>query len=376
MSRPLEILTIEPYFGLSHRTFLEGYQRHSRHRVEIWSLPARKWKWRMRGSAFHFAAKARDAAESYQPDVVLASDFLNLADWRAIAPRRFREIPSVLYFHENQVSYPLADHAPVDHQYGWINLSSALAADRVLFNSSYHREQLLREVRRVLDRMPDSVPPALVDELRESSQVFPVGIDFTKHTPMRRGARSWGDEGPVLLWNHRWEYDKRPERFAEALEELARRRVPFRALICGESFDQQLPAFERLRESLGDRLLHLGFFPAQADYLRAVADADIVVSTACHEFFGISVVEAMYLGCLPVLPNDLAYPEIVPPHLHPLFLYEQDASLPDFLERFMDSPPLSYASELLDAVERFDWRRLAPELDELLERLAEEGPRS
>ncbi len=372
MSRPLEILAIEPYYGLSHRTFLEGYQRHSRHRVEIWSLPARKWKWRMRGSAFHFAARARDTAKSYQPAVVLASDFLNLADWRAISPRRFREVPSALYFHENQVSYPLSKHAPIDHQYGWINLSSALAADRVLFNSSYQREQMLREVRRVLDRMPDSVPPRLVDELWESSQIFPVGVDFTKHAQLRRDGGSWDDGGPVLLWNHRWEYDKRPERFAETLEELARRRVPFRAVICGESFGQELPAFARLRESLGARLLHLGFFAQQDDYLRALADADIVVSTACHEFFGVSVVEAMYLGCLPVLPKDLAYPEIVPPHLHGLFLYEQNESLPDFIERFIETPPLSRAPELLDAVERFDWRRLAPELDDLLASMTRE----
>ena len=367
MTQQLEILAIEPYCGLSHRAFLEGYQKFSRHRVEIWELPARKWKWSMRGSAFHFARRAKDAPSSYQPHVVLASDFLNLADWRAMSPRRFRDLPSIFYFHENQISYPLADHAPVDHQYGWVNLSSALAADRVLFNSSYHREQFLREVRKVLSRMPNDAPPDLVDDLRASSEVFPVGIDLDPHEAARRTRSSWGPEGPTLLWNHRWEYDKRPERFVDGLETLVARDVPFRVVICGESFGKEHPDFERARGFLGSRLAHLGFFESQADYLRGAADCDVVVSTACHEFFGVAVVEALYLGCLPVLPNDLSYPEIIPAHLHPLFLYPQDTSFADCLESMVRHPPLSHLDELLATVEKYHWRNLAPMLDDLIE---------
>ena len=40
--------------------------------------------------------------------------------------------------------------------------------------------------------------------------------------------------------------------------------------------------------------------------------ADWVLSTASHEFFGIAVVEAMLMGCLPWLPDRLSYPELVP----------------------------------------------------------------
>ena len=82
----MRILAIEPYFGLSHKTFLEGYKRSSRHDVEIWSLPPRKWKWRMRGSAYHFAERAASLPESEQFDAVFVSDFLNLPDFLALAP--------------------------------------------------------------------------------------------------------------------------------------------------------------------------------------------------------------------------------------------------------------------------------------------------
>ena len=76
---PLRILAIEPYYGLSHRAFLEGYQRFSTHSLTIWKLPPRKWKWRMHGAAIYFAEEAGRLSEP-PPDLILASDFLNVAD--------------------------------------------------------------------------------------------------------------------------------------------------------------------------------------------------------------------------------------------------------------------------------------------------------
>ena len=47
----LQILYLEAFFGGSHRAFAEGLQRHSRHQIELITLPDRFWKWRMRGAA-------------------------------------------------------------------------------------------------------------------------------------------------------------------------------------------------------------------------------------------------------------------------------------------------------------------------------------
>ena len=230
----MKVLALEPYHVLSHASFLEGYARRSRHEVEIWSLPARKWKWRMRGSAYHFADLARRPG-GLAPDAVLASDFLNLCEWRALAPPRFGSAPSLLYFHENQVTYPLGELAPRDFHYGWINLSSALAADRILFNSSFHREEFIRAVAGVLARMPDHVPEGIPERIRERSGVFPVGIDFEPHRQALARRPAVREGPPVLLWNHRWEHDKGPDLLAGALIELHRGKVPFRVVICGQT---------------------------------------------------------------------------------------------------------------------------------------------
>ncbi len=368
--RGVRVLTIEPYFGLSHRNFLEGYKRYSKHDVTIWPLPARKWKWRMRGSAYHFAEVARALPESESFDVLLVSDFLNLPDFLSIAPRRFNEIPRVAYFHENQITYPLGENAPVEHHYGWINLSTALAADRVLFNSYYHRSEFLREVEAVLDRMPDHVPENLVVELERKSRIFPVGMDFAEHDDAIKTIERRKNTVPKILWNHRWEYDKGPETFFRTMIELREDGLPFRLVVCGQSFKKFPEIFTESKQVLADRIDHFGFFPEYRSYLENIAACDIVVSTAVHEFFRVSVLDAIYAGCLPVLPRRLSYPEMIPPHLHPLFLYDRDEDLKEFLRAFLAKPPEEYRDELRESAATCDWRNLASDLDRELEALA------
>ena len=370
MSNSLKILALEPYYNISHRVFLEGYKRYSRHDIKIWSLPGRKWKWRMRGSAYHFSDLASREAPGQEPDIVFATDFLNLADWRAICPQPYRDIPTLLYFHENQASYPVSRHSSGDHDYGWINLSSCLAADKVLFNSSFHRGEFLEASREALGLMADGVPADLADRVEGKSGIFPVGIDFARHDKVLAEGAAAEAGPPVILWNHRWEYDKRPELLVDALSALVELDVDFRVVICGESFDGAYPAFRNIRDLLGDRLLHLGFFEDKDDYLRAVAGSRVVVSTAAHEFFGISVVEAMYLGCIPVLPNALSYPEILPAELHSRCLYSDPAQLPALLQEALKLAPEEVTGISRAAAAKYHWERLAPRLDGILEEMA------
>ena len=376
----LEVLALEPYFGLSHRTFLEGYRRYSRHRVAIWSLPPRKWKWRMRGAAYLFASRAAEMPPADVPHVVLASDFLNLADWRAVAPRPWRDVPVVAYFHENQLTYPLSEAAPADFHHGWINLSTALAADAVLFNSRFHRESFLDAVGLALAKMPDHVPPGLVERLERLSDVFPVGVDFEPHrAAFARRPRDPGATGfpssPLLLWNHRWEHDKGPDLLAAALLELRAKGVRFRLALCGESSQPPPAEFEALRTRLDDDIVQFGFCASRDEYLDLVARADVVLSTARHDFFGVAVLEAIYLGCLPALPRDLSYPEIVPEALHDRLLYESGRNLAAWLRRFLREPPLAARGTLREAAARFDWKVLAPRLDAILGETAARGRR-
>ena len=58
----LSILALEPYYGGSHRAVLDALAAHVDADWHLLTLPARKWKWRMRGAAITFAEQARQLA--------------------------------------------------------------------------------------------------------------------------------------------------------------------------------------------------------------------------------------------------------------------------------------------------------------------------
>jgi hypothetical protein len=100
--------------------------------------------------------------------------------------------------------------------------------------------------------------------------------------------------------------------------------------------------------------------------------ADIVVSTAIHEFFGVAVVEAIYCGCFPLLPHRLAYPEMLPVEHQGRCLYDGFEELVEGLRWAVawrqETVPI--AGKLSREMGRFDWRVIAPRYDALLDEAA------
>ena len=122
MAKTLRVVVLEPYYGGSHRAFLRGLRRHSRHDVTVLGLPARKWKWRMRHAAVEFARRV--SRRRTLPDVILASEFLNVAEFAGLLPPAWQAVPRVVYFHENQLTYPVADESQRDYHYAFTHLTS------------------------------------------------------------------------------------------------------------------------------------------------------------------------------------------------------------------------------------------------------------
>jgi glycosyltransferase involved in cell wall biosynthesis len=359
----MRILAAEPYATLSHRLFLEGLARHSAHDVELVTLPARTWKWRMRTASLHFA---RVIFERGPWDLVLASDFLNLAETLAILPDTTPAPPAVVYFHENQLTYPLQDGEARDVHHALTHVHAILAARHALFNSAYHRREFLDAAAVLLAQVPEVDTRPTIAALHERSSVLPVGVDVPA------GAPNPPRDAPTILWPHRWEYDKDPAAFLAALVELERRRVPFRLRLLGQRFRVRPPELDELEHRFADRIRSNDFLD-RAGYLDALRASDVVVSTARHEFFGLATLEALRSGALPVLPSDLAYPELLPEDLRTApFLYERTTSVVDALERALDIARRGTRgperARLVEWTDRFTWEVLAPEFDAALER--------
>ena len=366
----MRILAIEPYFGGSHKAFIEGWAKRSTHSWELLTLPPNKWKWRMRHSAVTLSTRAREqTAAGERWDLLFCSDMLNLAEFLGLSPDGVRRLPSVAYFHENQLTYPVIHEKEYDYHFAFSNMNTALAADRVWFNSAFHRNSFLDALHEFLGRMPDYQPMEAVQRIREKSEVRYPGIE----PPAVRGERK---PGPMrILWAARWEHDKDPEAFFRAVQIIEEEGVDFRlSVIGGGNARASMPIFEKERKRLAHRIDHWGYLETREEYLAALAGADVVVSTAQHEFFGIGVVEAVAAGAYPIVPGRLAYPEIFGQNSS--FLYDGDDR--SLARRLSELAGQVQAGDLWDGspdqgrkiVEKFSWDSVVSQWDSELEKEA------
>lgn len=363
--RSMHILWLDAFHGGSHAVVAQGFARHSQHTVTLLTLsPAGGWRWRMRGAAVTFAREVRRRALP-PVDLLVATDMLDLATFLGLTRDLLGNVAVALYMHENQLTYPLPPGRIRDLAFPWINYTSMLAADAIFFNSAFHRDSFFAALPSLPGRYHDHQELDLIDTLKARSQVLPPGIDLARLDQPSPSAPRSGGEPPILLWNSRWEYDKGPELFFAALAELRRRQIDVRLIVIGEHINPQHPVFVAAREEFADCVLAWGYAPDLETYRRLLHQADIVVSTAIQEFFGIAVLEAMYCGCVPLLPHRLSYPELIPSYLHPYVLYDDDSHLVDRLSETIASLPWLRTIDPRSIAAQYDWSQMAVRYDDV-----------
>ena len=310
-----QALLVSAYDAVSHRYWRDGVTDWNQHLAwRVITLPPRHYAWRVRGNALSL----RDA--QYAPDLradyalVVVTSMVDLSGVLAAWPRLHRA-GIVMYFHENQFAYPSRD--PHDADIALTSIKNALSADHIVFNSAFNRDSFFTGAASLLDKMPDAVPAGLLESLRANANVIPVPLKQTSSTERRPPPASSNKtrsderrESPlVIVWNHRWEHDKAPERLHRALLALRSKGVAFRLLLLGQQFRQTPEALNAIRHEFDKEIEHVGYVENDADYHDLLSAADVVVSTALHDFQGLAVMDAVEHGCVPVLPDRLAYPE-------------------------------------------------------------------
>ncbi len=377
----MHILALEPYYGGSHKAFLDQWIARSEHEWQLLTLPAHHWKWRMRHAGIWLSGQVQQLWNAgTRWDVLFCSDMLDLAQFQGLVGTRVAALPCVVYFHENQLTYPVRFDHERDLHFAFTNFTTALAADQVWFNSRYHCRSFLDAVEPWLANMPDYQPRAELAKIERNSSVQSPGIEVTGIDAPRHATRPWRDRrsGPLrIAWAARWEHDKDPLTFFNALHLLQQQGVDFRLTVCGQSFREVPPEFTTARRQLVDHIDHWGPLPSRSAYLHQLSQADVFVSTAIHEFFGLAVMESIAMGLYPLLPNRLSYPELLDLERYPLaksFLHDgssedlarqlaQLAHRPDPLQ----TPPLRQITNA--AAERYAWSHRAQAMDNALSRL-------
>jgi glycosyltransferase involved in cell wall biosynthesis len=355
------VLFVEPFYTGSHRAFADGLVDRCGHEVVLLTLPGGEWRKRMRRGAIELAR--RFAATPGPFDAVVATDMLDLPLFLALTRPRLSNVPVLYYLHENQLTYPRLQGTKLNSWFGQVNYASALVADAVAFNSEFHREDFMQALRTLSEQPTNWLEPGTIEGLASKSAVLPVGVDLMRFDPLRVEA----DPVPLLLWNHRWEFDKAPAMFVRALCQLAEAWDGFNVAVAGDPGDNPHPAMQSLRERLGDRLVHMGRMACADDYARLLWRSKVAVSTARQEFFGIALVEAMYCETVPIAPKGLNYPALVPAGEHVRCLFEDEAGL---VERMHGALATHGGAEAFRrAARRWDWGTVAAEWDAAIERL-------
>ena len=294
----MRLLLLSAYDAHSHRQWHQSL----REGLADWdwkllTLPPRHFSWRVRGNPLYWAATERETLEA-KYDLLLATSMVDLAALRGLVPS-LAALPTALYFHENQFAYPEGQgrHGVLEAQ--MVSLYSALAADRLLFNSAWNRDSFLEGLEQLLDRLPDAVPTGIPDVLAQKSDVLPVPVAVGVPVASR-------DDGPLqVLWNHRWEYDKDPGLLLDIARQTRGLDLVFN--VVGQQFRSCPDEFDSLKRELSgaESLGEWGFVEDRQAYWDLLGRCDVALSTAAHDFQGL----ASLLGCTPLVPDRLAYPE-------------------------------------------------------------------
>lgn len=303
----MRILLLSAYHSASHRYWCEGLMA-ALPEFE-WTLktqPARHFSWRVRASGWLWG-RSDDPDFEADYDLIIATSLSDIVTVKALCPA-LQPVPVWLYFHENQFAHPLSDQQYTDHQISWQfqSIQNALCADWISFNTAFNRDTFLAGARQLLKKFPEKLPGQPIDQLTQNSEVLPVPLTNRFHS--HRAAPKHINR---IVWNHRWEWDKRPELLLSVLMALHGEGFDFELAMLGSGGGRKAGQFKKARERLREHIVHWGEAD-ESTYSEFIRTAGIGVSTALHDFQGLAMLELAQAGATVVVPRRVAYPECLP----------------------------------------------------------------
>ena len=369
MNDSAHILLLDPFHGGSHAAWSQGVREgltRLGHRVELHTLPANHWKWRMQGAAAIWAHRLQNAP---RPDVLLTTDMCDLAQLKGLLPATWHDVKCVVMFHENQLTFPWSptDQDPNlgrDLAYSYINVSSALAADQVWFNSAHHRDVFLEAIDLWMSKMPKPRLPQPAARIAARSHVVRLGLDFEGWDALKpNAATNWTDcEVPVLLWNQRWSWDKGTDAWMNLVHGILEQGIPAKFVVLGESKGRLPDGWEAMRDKMGTRCLQWGYADSKSDYVQWLWRSTAAPLAPKQEYFGLAMVEAMRCEVMPWVPESHAYTETMPEGHRFMPPDTWIGGLRDQVWKTWPLPPDAYRQKAASCA----WGNVIPDLDLLL----------
>ncbi|MFP4321049.1 MAG: DUF3524 domain-containing protein [Anaerolineales bacterium] len=359
------ILYVESHYQGAHRDWIDGFVAHSAHDFTLLTMPGGDWRWRLHSGALHLAAQFNQHRETLpRPDVLLINGMANAVLFLAATRPHLMNIPVALYIQENQLDYPAEGEGNTWQDGAVVQALSAYVADRIFFNGQYLEQDFLNALQRFVAEHDYTAD--WVERVQARTGVLRRGIRLSERfgpPPPRRPPN-----GPLtFLWSHRWAYEKGVHDFAAALRQLHAEDIPFRVILAGNPWNNETLRDE-LITLLGERVVAHGMLKGEA-YAEALRQADVMVACSLNEPLGVSMLEAIYVGCLPVLPRRGSFPVMLPPQAQDL-LY--DGTREALIARLRDlalNPQTAVRPGLWEVAAAYDWPVVRAEYDAAIEAL-------
>nr|XP_042716821.1 glycosyltransferase-like domain-containing protein 1 isoform X4 [Chrysemys picta bellii] len=412
----MSILLIEAFYGGSHKQLADLLQEEIEECV-LYTLPAKKWHWRARTAALYFMQtvpananyrylkgmkklcnygfslpssqlylfgldpfcllKQRRLCISW---ILFASSVLNLTELIALRPD-FGKLKKVLYFHENQLTYPVQKCQERDFQYGYNQILSCLVADIVVFNSAFNMESFLTSIGKFLKLIPDHRPKDLEKIIRPKCQVlhFPIRFpDVSRFMPEHKLAhleKITGFRGNEDTYLFRCLPFQQKYRATGSLMKTSS-SSPESGLceaqsgLCTtqqERLQYPLTSLEKLNKSKASESTNQEV-PCQEDKQHVTFNPCNLLSGTDYQQRPLHIVwphrwiEAVYCGCYPLCPNALVYPEIFPAE----YLYSTPEQLFKRLQNFCKRPDIVRKHLYKGEMDQFSWAALRGKFRSLL----------
>ena len=197
-----------------------------------------------------------------------------------------------------------------DVEQAWLRI-----VDKVFVGTVYHQNLLLSthavplQTDYIIER-PDGTRPA-------ATKVAVTGLPFYTE---RWAEEEWvplAERGKSIVFPHRLDPEKAPEVFESLLQMLNGRGV----------YPQSIKTAEH--------------FSTKGNYMETLGQCRVAFSSARQETFGYAMLEAVMRGCVPIVPNRLAYSEMY----HPRFRYDTMEQAAEMVEEAfrgdLQPPPTS-----------------------------------
>ena len=140
-------------------------------------------------------------------------------------------------------------------------------------------------------------------------------------------------------------------------------------MVVGEEFKNERTCFTRARTKLAKHILQFGYIDSFDEYAKWLWKADILPVTSNQDFFGASIMEAVYCDTTPILPTRLTYPNLFHEDENPEIFYQSTNDLIHKLENILCNYSIFKSINYQNIAKNYDWSIMATKYDDILENL-------